>query len=128
MSPRDHTPPSPTAGGGLAPDPGGADPAAGAEAGLELSHAAMNTAYREGLSTPFSLTVPWIMRYLASWWVLYERGWLRITDELTASDLDRLAAQMGQADALAARDNAIRNAVASAPPPGREPPVARPSP
>ena len=33
-----------------------------------------------------------------SWWVVYERGWLRITDELTATDIDQRAAQVPEAD------------------------------
>jgi hypothetical protein len=39
---------------------------------------------------------------------VYERGWLRITDEPTTADLDRIAARLTQADAAAISDTAIR--------------------
>jgi hypothetical protein len=124
-----HDQARPAAGERLTPAPATTDPAAPpANPVLELSHAAMNLAYRDGLSTLFGLTVPWIMRYQDSWWVLYEGGWLRITDQPTAADLDRLAVQMSQADVTAARDNAIRQAVDPDGAPGHErPPLARPS-
>jgi hypothetical protein len=78
---------------------------------LELSHADMNAAYQAGLSIPFGQTVAWIMRYQDAWWVLYEGGWLRITDSLAIDDLDRLAVQMARADTSVARDTAIRAAI-----------------
>jgi len=65
---------------------------------LEISHAQMDAAHGSGEAVPFSQSVPWLVRYDGSWWVIYERGWLRITDELTATDIDERAAQLPEAD------------------------------
>jgi hypothetical protein len=93
------------AGGGV-PQPdravtAGTRPAAEAPAGdrvLEISHAQMDTAHDSGEAVPFSQSVPWLVRFDGSWWVVYERGWLRITDELTATDIDQRATQLPEAD------------------------------
>ena len=67
---------------------------------LEITHAQMDAAHETGEAVPFSQTVPWLVRHDGSWWVVYERGWLRITDELTAVDIDQRAAEMpGEATA-----------------------------
>jgi hypothetical protein len=58
---------------------------------LELSHAEMNAAHDSGAAVPFAETVPWLVRYDNSWWVDHDHGWLRITDTLTAADLDNRA-------------------------------------
>ncbi len=79
----------------------GARPAAEAPADdrvLEISHAQMDAAHNDGEAIPFGQSVPWLVRYDSSWWVVYERGWLRITDELTATDIDQRAAQLPKAD------------------------------
>ena len=72
-------------------DTAGTRPAAGAPAGdrvLEISHAQMDAAHNNGEAIPFAQFVPWLVRYDDSWWVVYERGWLRITDELTTSSTE----------------------------------------
>ncbi len=82
-------------------DTAGAQPAAQASAGdqpLEITHAQMNAAHDNGDAVPFTQSIPWLVRYDDSWWVVYERGWLRITDELAAADIDQRAAQMPGAD------------------------------
>ncbi len=61
---------------------------------LEVSHALMNDARGKDESVPFAESIPWLARYGGSWWVEYERGWLRITDEQTVADLDQRAALM----------------------------------
>jgi hypothetical protein len=58
---------------------------------LELTHAEMNAAHDSGVAVPFTETIPWLVRYDNSWWVVHDRGWLRITDTLTATDLDTRA-------------------------------------
>ena len=81
-------------------DTAGDQPAAQASAGdqpFEITHSRMNAAHGNGEAVPFSQTVPWLVRYDDSWWVVYERGWLRITDELTATDIDQRAAQLSEA-------------------------------
>jgi hypothetical protein len=65
---------------------------------LEVSHAQMNAAHDNGEAVPFAQSVPWLVRYDDSWWVVYERGWLRVTDEPTAADLDQRSAQMTEAE------------------------------
>ena len=79
---------------------------------LELSHAEMNAAYDSGQAVPFARAVPWLVRCQDAWWVVYEGGWLRVVDDATAENLDQRAAQMTDADAAAARDAAIRGAIA----------------
>ena len=41
-----------------------------------------------GRAVPLAQSVSWLVRYQGSWWVVYERGWLRITDELVEDDID----------------------------------------
>jgi len=65
---------------------------------LEISHAQMNGAHDRGEAIPFASSVPWLVRYDDSWWVVYERGWLRVTDEPTAADLDQRSARMRAAE------------------------------
>ena len=82
-------------------DTAGTRPAAEAPADdrvLEISHAEMDAAHDNGEAIPFAQSVPWLVRYDSSWWVVYERGWLRITDELTATDIDQRAAQLPEVD------------------------------
>jgi hypothetical protein len=58
---------------------------------LEITHAEMNAAHTSGDAAPFAETIPWLVRYDNSWWVVHDHGWLRITDDLTATDLDNRA-------------------------------------
>ena len=64
----------------------------------------MNAAYDSGEAVPLGQSVSWLVRYRHAWWVVYERGWLRITDDITAADLDQAAARLTQAEAAASRD------------------------
>jgi hypothetical protein len=59
---------------------------------LEISHAEMNAAHVSGTAVPFAETIPWLVRYDNSWWVVHDQGWLRITDELAAQDLNERSA------------------------------------
>ena len=61
----------------------------------------MNTAFDEGAATLLSEAVNWVVRYHGAWWVVYEHGWLRITDRATAADLDQAASRLAQAEAAA---------------------------
>jgi hypothetical protein len=88
------------------------DPAA-AGLPLELTHAQMNAACDTGQAAPFAQAIGWLARYRDAWWVIYEGGWLRITDTATTRDLDQRAAQMTEADTHAARQAAIRTALAT---------------
>jgi hypothetical protein len=62
---------------------------------------------------PLGQSVSWLVRYRHAWWVVYERGWLRTTDDLTEADLDMAAARLTQAEAAAARDTDLRSSHAS---------------
>jgi hypothetical protein len=84
------------------------DPAAGLP--LEIRHAEMDAAYRTGRAVSLGRTIPWLARYRDAWWVVYERGWLRIDDMAAKADLDHLAARLSRAEAIATRDAAIRRA------------------
>lgn len=79
---RDHPPAD-------APTPAGATPTAAQR--LEITHAEMNAAHTSDAAIPFTETIPWLVRYDNSWWVVHDHGWLRITDTLTATDLDTRA-------------------------------------
>lgn len=82
---------------------------------LVMSHAEMNAAYNSGAAVPLAQAISWLVRYHDAWWVVYERGWLRITDDLTAADLDQATARLSEADAIAVRAAAIRTALDTPP-------------
>jgi hypothetical protein len=67
----------------------------------EITHAAMNAAFDEGAAALLSVAVNWVVRYREAWWVVYEHGWLRITDDAAAADLDQAAGRLAQAEAVA---------------------------
>jgi hypothetical protein len=73
---------------------------------MEASHAQMNDAARAGAAVPLGPGLPWVVRYLGAWWVEYEDGWLRVTDEHVAADLDGVAARLGEAVTVAEADEA----------------------
>ena len=66
-----------------------------------MTHAAMNAAFDEGAAVLLSGAVNWVVRHRDAWWVVYEHGWLRITDAATAEDLDQAAGRLAQAEAAA---------------------------
>ena len=66
-----------------------------------ITHAAMNAAFDEGAAALLSGAANWVVRYRDAWWVVYEHGWLRITDAATAADLDQAAGRLAQAEAAA---------------------------
>jgi hypothetical protein len=77
-------------------DPCDPEPAAPSVDGISvrITHAQMNAAYDAGEAVPLAQSVSWLARYQDAWWVVYESGWLRITDELTAADIDDRAARL----------------------------------
>jgi hypothetical protein len=79
-------------------------PADACQTPLAVTHAEMNAAYDSGEAVPLGQSVSWLVRYRDAWWVVYERGWLRIADEITAADLDQAAARLTRAEAAVARD------------------------
>jgi hypothetical protein len=89
------------------------DEPASASLPLELTHAQMNAACDRGQAVPFAQAIGWLARYRDAWWVVYEGGWLRITDTATTRNLDQRAAQMTEADTHAARQAAIRTALST---------------
>ena len=85
-----------------APVAGPIDPAP--ELPLAITHAAMNAAYDKGEATPLAASMTWLIRYQDSWWVVYERGWLRVTDTATAKDLDQAANRLTLAESTTTPD------------------------
>ena len=61
----------------------------------------MNAAFDVGTAVLLSGEVNWVVRHRNAWWVVYEHGWLRITDAATAEDLDQAADRLAQAEAAA---------------------------
>jgi len=59
-----------------------------------MSHGDMNAAYLSGSAVPLAQSVSWLVRYQGSWWVVYERGWLRVTDDLVEADINSCATQL----------------------------------
>lgn len=59
-----------------------------------LTHSEMNAALDRGEAVPLAATMTWLMRYQDAWWVIYEGGWVQVTDELAADDIDLTAARM----------------------------------
>ena len=84
-----------------APTSAAPDQPPGPELPLAVTHATMNAAYDNGEAVPLAAAMAWLTRYQDSWWVVYERGWLRVTDTATAEDLDQAAARLTEAHGLA---------------------------
>jgi hypothetical protein len=61
----------------------------------------MNDAFSVGSAGPLGRGLPWVVRYLGAWWVEYEGGWLRVTDDDVTADLDDVAERLGEATAIA---------------------------
>ena len=89
-----------------APATAAAGPVPAPDLPLAVTHATMNAAYDNGEAVPLAAAMAWLTRYQDSWWVVYERGWLRVTDIATAQDLDQAAARLANADPLGAHGNA----------------------
>ena len=68
----------------------------------------MDAAYSRGEAVPLGRAIPWLARYQDAWWVVYEGGWLRVTDKSTEADLDQVAARLTAAEAAAAGAAALR--------------------
>lgn len=60
----------------------------------QVTHAEMNTALDTGAAVPLAASIGWLARYHGSWWVVYEHGWLCITDAFTAADIEATAARL----------------------------------
>ena len=73
-------------------DAGPAAPAPASGLPLVIGHADMNDAFAAGTAVPFAPAISWLARYADRWWIVYERGWLCITDQLAAADIDQRAA------------------------------------
>ena len=66
---------------------------------LVISHSDMDAAHGCGQAVFLDRSIPWLTRYQDSWWVVCDGGWLRITDELVAADIDdRLQRTAGTGD------------------------------
>lgn len=77
------------------------DPPARGHPPTAITHGAMSAAFDEGAANLLSGAVNWVVRYCDAWWVVYEHGWLRITDSATAADLDQAARRLAQAEEAA---------------------------
>jgi hypothetical protein len=66
-----------------------------------VTHAEMNAALSKGDAMPLGHGLGWVTRYDGSWWIECEHGWLRVTDEGVARDLDQLAARLADGDSVA---------------------------
>jgi hypothetical protein len=73
---------------------------------LEITHAEMNDAVCAGAATPLERGLPWVAWYLDAWWVEYENGWLRVTDDDVGGELDEVAARLREASAIVEADEA----------------------
>jgi hypothetical protein len=75
-----------------------------------MSHADIDAALDRGEVVPLSQGMSWIARYQDAWWVIYEHGWLRITDELVAAELDEAATRLAAAETPAAGGTVTQSA------------------
>ncbi len=71
---------------------------------LEIAHSVMNAAIDNGDAAPLGQGTRWAASYRDAWWVEYENGWLRITDEATGRDLDHVAARLADVNAVTEGD------------------------
>jgi hypothetical protein len=58
-----------------------------------MTNAGMNAALGNGDAVLLGPELGWVARYEGSWWIECEHGWLRVTDEDAAQDLDQVAAR-----------------------------------
>jgi hypothetical protein len=75
----------------------------------------MNTAIDQGHAVPLSPSHGWIMRYAGNWWVVWEKGWLRVIGDEATRDLDMIAERLASAGEVAAQDAAERAASGTGP-------------
>jgi hypothetical protein len=75
-----------------------------------MSHWEMNAAYLSGQAVPLAQSVSWLVRHQGSWWVVFERGWLRITDDLVEADIDTCASRLTKAPGDIAREGGAQAA------------------
>lgn len=73
---------------------------------MEISHAEMSDAVRTEAVVPLGQGLSWVVRYLDAWWVEYENGWLRVTDDDVAAELDDVAARLREATVITESDEA----------------------
>jgi hypothetical protein len=64
---------------------------------LFLSQDEMTAARDRGTASLLSDEIDGIVWFAGTWWVGYERGWLRITDEHVLADLDQAADRLAAA-------------------------------
>ena len=83
------------------PQDPGHDGAADNQLPTAMTHAAMNSAFDAGAALLLSEAVNWVVRHRDAWWVVYENGWLRITDAATAEDLDQASCRLAEAEKVA---------------------------
>ena len=69
----------------------------------------MSQAFDQGLVSPLGQTVAYAVRYQDTWWIHFEKGWIR-TDKKLADMLDAEASHITAQDAIVARNAAIRAA------------------
>ena len=82
---------------------------------LEITHGEMNAATDQGHAVPLSHGQGWLIRYRDDWWIEWENGWLRVTDDDTMRDLDMIAGRLAAVGELAAQDDAERAAAREGP-------------
>lgn len=79
------------------------------EVPLAVTHADMGRALDRGSAVPFGPGVlGGIARWAGAWWVAWEGGWLRVTDEFTVADLDAVAARLAEAEAASGPESSAQ--------------------
>jgi hypothetical protein len=78
--------------GGLGPRRGATED----DLALKITRDQMDAAVSTADATPLTLSGGWLTRYRDAWWVQSEIGWIRITDEVTTADIDRVAARLAE--------------------------------
>jgi hypothetical protein len=84
--------------------------AAGDAAGqlaLTMTYGEMDSALEDGSAVVLGQAIAWLAKCGNCWWVLYERGWLRVLDHDVATELDGISASLARAD-RGARDAVLR--------------------
>ena len=71
--------------------------AAGQELPLLIPHSQMAAELDQGTAALLSGEIAGIVQHAGTWWVQYERGWLRITDEHVLADLNQVADRLATA-------------------------------
>lgn len=73
-----------------------------------VSHQEMDAAFARGEALLLNRSMPWLMRFRDSWWVVFNHGWIRIVDGLMSDDVENAAVRLTAAADIADAERAVK--------------------